>query len=111
MTYENELYRSLLKDVEADCASSLASQPQGDRACEIHLLRALLRVAGRVNWFAGKVAVEVYDIAWETDGENVELPESAVMAVDPDGDISEQITSELSDGEGWLVSSMKWRML
>lgn len=50
------------------------------------------------------VRVKLYDIVWETDGEDVRLPETVFMDVDEDI-IPDGLADALSDRYGWLVAS------
>ena len=52
------------------------------------------------------VKVHVYDINWETDGEDIDLPKEVDLEIehDQDLDIEEEIPEELSKEFGWLVN-------
>ena len=52
------------------------------------------------------VKVHVYDIDWETDGEDIDLPAEVILEIehDQDLDIEEEIPEKLSDEYGWLVN-------
>lgn len=50
--------------------------------------------------------VKVSGIHWETDGEDVELPDSVKMYV-PDGTDFDEIIDKLSDEYGWLVNGVQ----
>ena len=58
-----------------------------------------------------KNTITIYEIDWETDGEEVDLPESVTIDVsdwliklDTEEEINEAICAYLSDAYGWLVS-------
>lgn len=42
-------------------------------------------------------------VVWETDGQDVELPESVVLPEDVDAEDNEAVCEWLSDTYGWLV--------
>ena len=61
------------------------------------------------------VQIECYNIDWETDGEPVELPDSVIIELEEDKDLTlpelvdERGADALSDEYGWLVNSYRWR--
>jgi len=66
-----------------------------------------------------KLAVEVKDIVWDTDGETVDgLPEEMAFEVEVSDDddldpstnmeINEAVTGHMSDASGWCVSSFSF---
>ena len=76
MTKENQELRTIVKEVEVTAANALASQPDDDDKCKLHLMRTLTKIAEMAADFAGMVDVELYDIDWDTDGEEVDLPKT-----------------------------------
>jgi hypothetical protein len=64
--------------------------------------------------------VRVFDIQWDTDGEDVDLPSEVELSfedgelLDSDGssiDVEELIADKLSDEYGWTVSSFDYERL
>jgi hypothetical protein len=57
--------------------------------------------------------VLVYDITWDTDGEDVDLPSEATLDIDGENDeeIRDQIADKLSDQTGWCVGSFDFRFI
>lgn len=61
------------------------------------------------------VQIECYNIDWETDGDPVELPDSVVIELEEDKELTlpelvdEQGADALSDEYGWLVNGFQWR--
>jgi len=47
---------------------------------------------------------KAYDIKWDTDGENVNLPSEVTIEMDDDADVSLEGADVLSDKYGWCVS-------
>ncbi len=64
--------------------------------------------------------VRFFDIEWETDGEEVDLPTECVLEVDEevpeslDMDLATFLNEEganlLSDAFGWLVQGFQWKL-
>lgn len=50
--------------------------------------------------------VEVQDIDWDTDGEDVDLPSSVTMEV-LDDVTDDDIINQLSDEYGWLIKGVE----
>ena len=63
----------------------------------------------------GNAMIECYDIKWDTDGQSVHLPDTAIVEIELCDDASfdalvdEQAADALSDKFGWLVFGYKWR--
>lgn len=110
MNEKNDNMRDVVKKVESCAMACLASQPSDDDACERHLVRALAKMAEMTKGYLGLVEVEAFNIKWETDGENVDLPESYRLFMQAD-EVEDGIADALSDRFGWLVESLEWRML
>lgn len=110
MTEKNSKMRDVVKKVESCAMVCLASQPSDDDACERHLVRALAKMAEMTKGYLGLVEVEAFNIKWETDGKNVDLPESYRLFMQAD-EIEDGIADALSDRFGWLVKSLDWRRL
>lgn len=56
--------------------------------------------------------VIAYDIEWDTDGEEADLPETETIVVHGDpSDLSEEISDLLSDHFGYCISSFKWKLI
>lgn len=110
MNEKNDNMRDVVKKVESCTMACLASQPSDDDACERHLVRALAKMAEMTKGYLGLVEVEAFNIKWETDGENVDLPESYRLFMQAD-EVEDGIADALSDRFGWLVESLEWRML
>jgi hypothetical protein len=53
--------------------------------------------------------VKFYDIQWDTDGEDVDLPREAIMAVD--GDPAMDGADALSNWYGWCVEGFSYAVL
>lgn len=53
------------------------------------------------------------NIKWDTDGEDISLPETLVLSdvKTHNGDLEETITDRLSDNYGWLVSSLEYEVV
>ena len=49
-----------------------------------------------------------YNIDWETDGENVDLPHEIIIELENDQDPSLEGADALSDQTGWLVNSFQF---
>ena len=109
MTVKNVAMRDIVRKVESKAMVCLSSQPSEDDACERHLMRALVQIADMTKVYLGLVEVEAYDIKWDTDGKNVNLPDSHRMFVQSDA--IEYLAEKLSDRFGWRVKDFSWRML
>ena len=109
MTGKNVAMRDIVRKVESKAMACLSSQPSEDDACERHLMRALVQIADMTKLYLGLVEVEAYDIKWDTDGKNVNLPDSNRMFVQSDE--IENLADKLSDRFGWRVKDFSWRML
>lgn len=110
MTNKNKELRSLVTRIENACTACLRSQPNEDDDCERELTKTLSNIANMVSGYAGLVEIEIYDIDWDTDGEDVDLPKSVKKMVhDYDIENDDDIVDMLSDEYGWLVNSCNWR--
>ena len=109
MTEKNTKMRDIVRNVESKAMACLASQPSDDDGCERHLKRTLVQIADMTKGYIGLVEVEAYDIKWDTDGKNVNLPDSNRMFVQSDE--IENLADKLSDRFGWRVKDFSWRML
>lgn len=47
--------------------------------------------------------IRFYDIQWDTDGEEVDLPSEVTLEVDADLDVAQEGADVLSDKYGWCV--------
>lgn len=56
-----------------------------------------------------KITYEFYDIKWDTEGEEVDLPEKASYTVNEDFDAENEGADLLSDQYGWLVISFSFK--
>ena len=110
MTKENQKLRDSVKEIEVTAANCLASQPDDDDKCKLHLMRTLTKIADMVAEFAGMVEVEMYDIEWDTDGKPVKLPKTVRMMVHPDV-IPEGLADLLSDEHEWCVNNLSYRRM
>lgn len=52
-----------------------------------------------------KIKARVYDIDWDTDGENVDLPDAVEVEVDDNAD-DEDIINQVSDDYGWCINGV-----
>ena len=52
--------------------------------------------------------IRFYEIDWDTDGEDVDLPVDVVLPVDDDLDVSLDGANVLSDKYGWCVNSFQF---
>ena len=111
MTCTNKMLRCKLQEIEAIAVKCLHNQPADDDENEVHLMKALSRIAAMSEDFMGLVEVQAYDIDWDTDGEKAKLPKSMRLMVDPSEDIDETIADRLSDKKGWCVNACSWRMV
>ena len=110
MTKENQELRTIVKEAEVTAANALASQPDDDDKCKLHLMRTLTKIADMVAGFAGMVEVEMFDIDWDTDGKPVKLPKTVRMMVYPDV-IPEGLADLLSNEYEWCVNNLSYRMV
>lgn len=110
MTNVNKELRRIVSDVEALSVQSLHGQPMDDNACQRHLLKTLAKIAELTCNYLGLVEVEAYNISWETDGEDVDLPKSAKVVMHRE-DVEDFLADRLSEEYGWLVSGLEWRIL
>ena len=49
----------------------------------------------------------LFDIDWDTDGEDVDLPSEVIVEIDDDQDIVYDGADALSDQYGWCVNSFE----
>ena len=67
------------------------------------------------SWFVdlelSHTTIQFTNIAWDTDGDDVELPTSVTASVDDDFDPDEQGADLLSDNYGFCVFSFNWHWL
>lgn len=110
MTKENQELRTIVKEVEVTAANALASQPDDDDKCKLHLMRTLTKIAEMAADFAGMVEVELYDIDWDTDGEEVDLPKTIRRMVHQEY-IPDNLADLLSNEYGWCVNSLNYRRM
>ena len=110
MTDKNIALRNKVKDIGIAAVQCLNSQPQDDMECERHLQKCLTKIADIAGDFRGLVEVEAYDIEWDTDGEDVDLPKSVKLMMDPSEEIGLNIGDKLSDRFGWCILGCSWRM-
>ena len=112
MTDRNRELRALVTKVENACTSCLMGQPHDDDDCERMLVKTLSNIADMTGEFAGMAEIEIYDIDWDIDGEDVGLPRSVRMMVYASHGVNEDMLSdELYDEYGWLVNGFKWRRI
>lgn len=55
--------------------------------------------------------VRFFNINWDTDGQEVDLPKEVILEVDGDRDISIEGADELSDKYGWCVEGFDFEIL
>ena len=55
--------------------------------------------------------VRFFDISWDTDGEDVDLPTDVTLEVDEDIDLDTQGADELSDEFGWCVFGFNYEIV
>lgn len=110
MTKENQELRNSVKEIEVTAANGLASQPDDDDKCKLHLMRTLTKIADMVAEFAGMVEVEMFDIDWDTDGKPVKLPKTVRMMVYPEV-IPEGLADLLSNEHEWCVNNLSYRRI
>ena len=111
MTERNRELRDKVAQIENEALVCLHNQPLDDDDCERHLQKALAKIANLAGDFRGLVEVEAYDIDWDTDGEDVDLPDSVKIMMDNYDDIENDIADRLSDRFGWCVNSYNWRIV
>jgi len=111
MNKENQDLRAKIQSVESLATQYLHSQPNDDEACGRHLLKALAKMADIVTDYRGMVEVEVYDIEWDTDGEEVDLPKTVRLMLDTIEDADNVIADKLSDKYEWCVKRCNFRMI
>ena len=110
MTKENQKLRTMVKEVEVTAANGLASQPDDDDKCKLHLMRSLTKIADIAAQYAGMVEVEMHDIEWDFDDKFVdaELPHTVRMFVYQE-DIPNGLADRLSDEYGYCVKCLNYR--
>ena len=111
MTEKNNELRGILKNVECIANQCLHSQPNDDDACEIHLMRALSNIASAVSGYRKMAEIEAYEIEYDTDGKDVDLPKSMRFMVNLLDIDEDEIADLISDKTGWLVKTFQWRVL
>lgn len=52
--------------------------------------------------------IRFFNIVWDTDGEEVNLPSDIILEVSDDLDVEEEGADVLSDEHGFLVQSFSW---
>ena len=52
--------------------------------------------------------IRFFDIQWDTDGEEVDLPTETIMEVPEDCDLDTEGADVLSDKFGWCVLGFNW---
>lgn len=110
MTAANKELRRIVSDVETLAVQSLHGQPMDDNACQRHLLKTLAKIAEMAYEYLGLVEVEAYNISWETNGEDVGLPESAKVVMYRE-DVRDFLVDRLAEEYGRPVSGLEWRIL
>lgn len=55
--------------------------------------------------------VRVYNIKWDTDGEEVNLPSEVTIDINDGVDLQYEIADHLSDEYGWCVFSYSFEIL
>lgn len=110
MTKENQKLRDSVKEIEVTAANGLASQPDDDDKCKLHLMRSLTKIADIAAPYAGMVEVEMYDIEWDVDDEFVDvgLPNTVRMFVYQE-DVPNGLADRLSDEYGYCVNNLSYR--
>ena len=108
MTENNANMRDVVRKVESKAMVCLSSQPSDDGACERHLMRTLVKIADMTKGYLGLVEIEAFDIKWDTDVKNANLPDSCRMFVQSDE--IESLADKLSDMFGCRVKYFRWRM-
>ena len=100
MTKENEAVRNKLMYIESVVTRCLHSQPDDDAKCYRHLMDAMdrIRQAACCACSCG-FDVEAYDIEWEKDGQDVDLPDSDTMRIRCGDDIADILSAR----HGYLV--------
>lgn len=111
MTKENNKLRLKIMKVEEIALNALHSQPEGDEACNHHLLKALAKMAEVVGDYRGLIEVECVKIVWDTDGEKVDLPSTVRIMIDASENVGEAAADALSEKFGWCVKKLDYRIL
>ena len=55
--------------------------------------------------------IKLFDISWDTDGLQIDLPSEVVMEVDEDIDLENEAADLLSDKFGWCVFGCDYEIL
>jgi hypothetical protein len=55
--------------------------------------------------------VRFFNVVWDTDGENVDLPQDIVLDVPEATNLEQEGANFLSDAYGWLVESCSFTVL
>jgi hypothetical protein len=110
MTEKNRKLREEIKEIERLATGCLNGQPHDDDECERHLKKVLTKIANKVCQYQGLAEIEAYNIKWDTDGEDVCLPDTVRVFMNPE-DVGDRIVDFLSDDYGWLVNSLEWRIV
>jgi hypothetical protein len=58
-----------------------------------------------------KIKIKFYHINWDTDGEEVDLPEKVSFTVNDDFDVENDGSDLLSDEYGFLVIGYRWKKI
>ena len=111
MTKTNEELREKVKEIELAAVQCLNSQPHDDRDCKRHLLKCLSKMADMAGDFRGLVEVEAYDIKWDKDEDDVDLPASVRLMMDSSDHIGNEIADKLSCEFGSCVKRCEWRVM
>ena len=111
MTKENNELRLKVKEAENIAVKFLHSQPEEDKDCNNHLLKALAKIADIVGDYRGMVEVECSDIEWDTDGENIDLPKTVRIMLESSENVGSDVVDRLSDTYGWCIKSLKYKVL
>lgn len=111
MTKENNELREKIKAIEGVTMQYLHSQPENDDDCNRYLLKALAKIADMAGDYRGLIELEAYDIEWDTDGEEVDLPDKVRLMLHSEEDFGSVIADRLSDRFGWCVRTFQFRMI
>lgn len=55
--------------------------------------------------------IKAFNIEWETDGQNVDLPTEAFFQVDKHACVDDDLTTWLSDEYNYLVNAAEWTIV
>jgi hypothetical protein len=55
--------------------------------------------------------IKAFNIEWETNGEEVDLPTEAFFEVRDDLDVADELSDMLTDEYGWLVNYAEWEIV